>query len=284
MIARQARRLLCSLLPTDACCDNRFTTNAVSHFFSRISLTILFCLALCTLSIGQTPASTPDANLTPTQLEIQGDDLRQQKMFADAIDRYRLAIKKGGDTASIHNKLGYTEMRRLHYDAARKEFERAVKLDRHFAGAYNNLGALEYFRGKYGRAIDAYRHALQIEGGMAMYHKNLANAYLAHEDYDKAVEEYSTAVKLDPTIFEPGKGEGSLIDPTTASDPGRYYYTVAKSMAKIGDLNRCYTFLKRSMEEDASVTKKVVKDPDFATALKDPRFVELLKNPPTPLH
>jgi len=244
-----------------------------------------------TPSTEATPSPTPqnrapqlDPNASPEQLETEGDKLRSQKLFADALDRYHLALRKGRDTARLHNKIGITEMRLQHYDQSRKEFERAVKRDKNYAEAWNNLGAMEYFRQNYRRAISNYQHAIKIEPNSAIYHSNLASAYFNRKDVEKAVAEYTLALKLDPTIFEHYASSGNSIQPLVSTqNRAEYDYTIAKIFAKSGDLDHCLDYLKKAMEEDGGILGRIKKDEEFSPLRQNPRFVALLNNPPTPL-
>ena len=50
------------------------------------------------------------ATATPQDLEQQGDILRARRFPDDAMDYYRFAMARGGNTASLMNKLGLTEL------------------------------------------------------------------------------------------------------------------------------------------------------------------------------
>src|SRR5438105_14795323 len=72
----------------------------------------------------------PSPTATARELELAGDRLREQKLYADATDYYEAALKRGGDTAVIRNQEGIAKLMMVHLDDARKDFARAVKLDR----------------------------------------------------------------------------------------------------------------------------------------------------------
>ena len=83
----------------------------------------------------------PPPSASAPQLEIQADKLRADKAYADAIDYYRAAIKKGA-TAGLWNKMGITQLQFGRYKDAIKSFDHAIKLDPKFSEAYNNRGAV----------------------------------------------------------------------------------------------------------------------------------------------
>src|SRR2546423_4264775 len=90
-------------------------------------------------------AEPPSKNASAAELEESGDQLRTQNAFADAIDYYRAAMTKA-DTAALHNKTGIAYLQQMRREEARKEFKRAIKMDRNYAEAYNNLAVADYQR------------------------------------------------------------------------------------------------------------------------------------------
>ena len=82
-------------------------------------------------TIGRT--EPPSATATVEELERQGDELRLEKDYLDALDYYRAALAKDRDDARIYNKAGIAELLLQRFHEAGKDFERAVHLDHHFA-------------------------------------------------------------------------------------------------------------------------------------------------------
>ena len=48
----------------------------------------------------------PSPAASAQDLEAEGDSLRAQKLYADAVDYYNAAAKRGGETSTLHNKAG----------------------------------------------------------------------------------------------------------------------------------------------------------------------------------
>src|SRR5690348_14380347 len=67
------------------------------------------------------PPPSPASGLQ--ELENEGDSLRAQKDYLDAIDYYRAALQKN-DSAVLHNKMGVAWIQLSKYAEARKEFQR----------------------------------------------------------------------------------------------------------------------------------------------------------------
>ncbi len=226
-------------------------------------------------------AEAPPADATAPQLEDRGDDLREAKFYLDAIDFYRAAMTKGGETAVLHNKTGIAYLQLLRWDQAKREFKKAVKMDPNYPEVRNNLGVVEYNEKDYGRAIKYYKQAIKLNDQSASFYSNLGSAYFARKDYDKAMEQYARALELDPEIFERRTRGGISVHMITSEDRARYDYTLARMYARAGNLERCLVYLRKAMEEGYNNIKDVYKDAEFASVRKDPRFNALMTSKPT---
>ena len=224
-------------------------------------------------------AAPPSANASAEELETRGDILRAEKAYADAIDYYRAALAKK-ESAALHNKSGIAQLLMLHYDKAKKEFERAIKRDPFYAEAYNNLGVVNYSQRDYKRAIRRYQKALELRETSASFHSNLGTAYFVRKQYDKASAEYLRALELDPDIFERQSATGVSARLPSPSERARFSYVIAKMYAKSGNADRCLLYLKRAMEAGYAGMNDVYQDEEFAQVRKDPRFTELMASKP----
>src|SRR5215472_13039093 len=137
---------------------------------------------------------------TPQELERQGDQLRSQKRFLDAIDYYNAAIAKQ-PTALLWNKKGIALLFIQHNKDAQKCFEQALRTDKNSAEALNNLGFVAQMEKRYNKAIKLYQKAMDIRPQSPTFHYNMGAAYFAKHEFEKAVQEYQTAFKIDPDIF-----------------------------------------------------------------------------------
>jgi tetratricopeptide (TPR) repeat protein len=224
-------------------------------------------------------AAPPPANASAQELESQGDQLRAEKAYADALDYYRAALSKN-ETATLHNKSGIAQLMMLHYDKAKKEFERAIKRDPMYAEAHNNLGVVNYSQHDYKRAVRRYQKALELRETSASFHSNLGTAYFARKEYDKASAEYLRALELDPDIFERQSAAGVSARLPSPGERARFSYVIAKMYAKSGNADRCLLYLKRAMEAGYVGISDVYKDEEFSQVRKDPRFTELMASKP----
>ncbi len=95
--------------------------------------TILASIAFSVVAVAQ---SSGPVKLAP---EDRGDLYMVRKMYREAIDAYRSA---GPNSAVLWNKIGIAYHQLGELEAARKSYERAVKLDKKFADAINNEGTV----------------------------------------------------------------------------------------------------------------------------------------------
>ena len=221
----------------------------------------------------------PNESATAADLESEGDVLRAQKDYPDAIDYYSAAVAKA-PSASIYNKRGIAKLQMLRLDEAKKDFEKALKLDKDFPEAHNNLGAVLYSRKDYSGAIKHYKKAIDKRQSASFY-SNLGTAYFARKWYDKAQESYQQALQLDADVFERQRNAaGTQLYMANTVDRGKFNYVIAKMYAIRGDSERCLLYLQKAMEEGYPVAKDLAKDHEFAVLRDDPRLKELLRSKP----
>jgi tetratricopeptide (TPR) repeat protein len=216
----------------------------------------------------------PDA--TATDLERQGDSLRADKLYLDALDYYRAALAKKTNDAGLLNKIGITDLMMQRYREARKSFERAVRFNQDFADAYNNLGVVMYETKKYGAAVKEYEKAIAKDSTSASFFSNLGAAYFSKREFERAVIAYQRALELDPEVFGRTSRAGVQAQLPSPEDRARYDYTVARLYAKMGFSDESLEYLRKAMEAGYKDMKNVYKDEEFAQLRKNPRFMELM--------
>ena len=259
-----------------------------------VPVTILaFCVCLSSISLAQMSHADPvqvkppllrsidppSPDATPADLEVRGDELHAQKLYFDAIDYYRAALKKSpaaGSQAKILNKVCRTQLVMTRWHDAQKSCQQAIKADRKFSDAYNNLGVAYYEERKYGPAIKQYRKAIEIDETSASYFSNLGAALFSKKEYEQSAQAYAKALQLDPDVFERSSRQGVQAQVPRPEERARYDYVVAKLYAKMGLSDRSLEYLRKAMEEGYKDYKNVYTDAEFAEVRKDKRFTELM--------
>jgi tetratricopeptide (TPR) repeat protein len=218
----------------------------------------------------------------PADLEHQGDLLRGQKRYFDAVDYYHAALAKE-ITPLRYNKLGMAYLFLQQNKEAEKAFDKALKLDKNCAEAWNNHGFVEQVKRNYGKASKYYEHALALKPESPTFHYNLASVYFAEHKYQQAAQEYREAYTIDPDIFNRVGRMGVLAQTSSPEDRAAFSFMVARMYAEAGDVDHCLEYLRKAMEEGYRDIKKVYTESDFATLRTDKRFTELMEQRPQPL-
>lgn len=222
-----------------------------------------------------TRVEPPSPAASVEQLEQRGDELRQDKLFRDAIDYYQAALAKK-KTAVLYNKIGIAQLQMMRLKDCRKSFGRAIKTDKNYAEAYNNLGVAWYQEKKFGKAIKEYKKALAIREASPSFHSNLGSAYFSQKQFQLAAIEYGRALQLDPDIFERNSKGGVAAQLQSPEDRAHFSYVIAKMYAQVGNFDRSLQYLRRAIEDGYKVQDHVFKDEEFAKLRQDPRFTELM--------
>ncbi len=255
------------------------------------STQVLFLLcALAPACFGQQTASgfRSMANVPPASeaakpslsTETRGDIYMARKMYREAIDMYR---QGPANSAILANKIGIAFHQMSQLDLARKNYQRAVKLNPKYPEAINNLGTIYYAQKDYGRAIKSYKRALKLNADSASMYSNLGSAYFGRKDYKMATECYQRALQLDPDVFEHHSNYGTLMMERDVEERATYHLYMAKMYAKTGANERALIYLRKALEEGVKDREKIPGIPEFAALKKDPAFAQLLAENPRPL-
>ena len=215
-------------------------------------------------------AASPPVALDP---EKRADIMMARKMYREAIEMYRQSPQ---DSPVITNKIGIAYHQMLQVDAAKRYYEKAVKLDPQYPEAINNLGTVYYYKKSYRKAITCYRRALKLSPNSASIYSNLGTALFARKKYQEAAEAYQTALSLDKDVFEHHSSYGVLLEERSVQERAKFHYVLAQQYAKAGQNDRALQYIRKALEEGFKDKKKLMEDPEFSHLRDTPEFKELL--------
>jgi tetratricopeptide (TPR) repeat protein len=267
----------------------------ISFAPSLFSRAILIVMVLCASVAAQQSSVPPtdfraSASNTPTAKsvspptvitpELRGDIYMARKMYREAIDMYR---EGPADSPVLTNKIGIAFHQMLQLDLAKKNYERAIKLDPKYSEAINNLGTIYYAQKSYRRAIGLYKRSLRYSEPSASIYANLGAAYFARKDLKEAMKWYESALQLDPDVFEHHSTFGTLMQERTVDERATFHLYLAKMYAKSGANDRALIYLRKALEEGVKDREKIPAMPEFASLKTNPDFRQLMLQNPKPL-
>ena len=216
-------------------------------------------------------AQSQRPNLTHEQ---RGDIFMARKMYREAVEVYQ---QGPADSAILANKIGIAYHQMTFLPQARKQYERAQRLDAKYSEAINNLGTVYYAQKSYRKAISQYRKALALTPGSASIHSNLGTAFFARKKYKEAFDEYQTALSLDPEVFEHRNSHGVLLQERSVDERAKFHFYLAKTYAKSGQTDRALMYIRKAIEEGFKERTKFAEDSDFQAMRQLQEFQDLMK-------
>jgi len=233
-------------------------------------------------SSNSTPTPRPFSSLSPREAaEMRADILMARKEYSDAASAYVQILVNDPRNAQLMNKIGVAYQQLGDLDRSERFYKRAMHADKKFASAANNCGTIEYEKKHYGKAISLYSKALDLHSDLPTVYSNLGYAYFADKQYPQAMDSFQKALALDPTIFDRRGLGGTIVQQRTATDPGLFYFYVAKTYAQAGDAERAAHYLKLARDDGYAGFLSAQTDPAFAKVIKDPALQEVLHEPPS---
>ena len=233
---------------------------------------VLVCLIFVLSAAGQVNAAHSDApqpepakKLTAEQ---RADVFMARKMYREAVDAYR----QMQSTAILLNKIGIAFHQLGDFTAARKHYEKAMKMDKTYADAVNNDGTIFYALKRYKPSISRYKKALQLAPNTASFWSNLGTAQYSLGRYAEMSEAYQKALALDPEIFERRGTVGTELQDRSVTDRARYHYELARLYAKSGKSELALQYLRKAMEEGLKDKVKLTQTPEFAELRETDEF------------
>jgi tetratricopeptide (TPR) repeat protein len=219
-------------------------------------------------------AARAAAKVTP---EERGDIYMARKMYREAIDAYMSATPV---SAVLWDKIGISYHQLGDLNAAKKSYERALKLDKTYADAVNNIGTIYYAQKKYRSAIAAYVKALRIAPDSASVWGNLGTAYYARKQFEQMNKAYAKALELDPLVFAEHNAVGTRMQDRSVEDRARFDYEMAKLYAGAGKNDLALQHLRKALEEGFKDKDKLNQAKEFSTLRETQEFKDLMAAEP----
>jgi tetratricopeptide (TPR) repeat protein len=136
------------------------------------------------------PSSTPGVH-------VPGDNPLDEK-----IREQEKRVEANPSSADLHNDLGNLLAARGLFDAARQQYEAAIKLDRKQYLAPYNLGLLDETEGKVSQAISAYEKSVDRNRSFPPSRFRLGRLYEKQGKDLAAIQQYAIALRIDPSMRE----------------------------------------------------------------------------------
>jgi len=200
-----------------------------------------------------------------------------RKMYREAVEVYKEGPR---DSAVIWNKIGIAYHQMLQVDEAKKNYEKALKLNPKYSEAINNLGTIYYSKRSFRKAISQYDKALKLSPNSASIYSNLGTAQFARKKYKEASESYQKALALDPEVFEHRSSYGTLLLERTVAEKAKFHYYLAKTYANAGNTERAIQYIRMALEEGFKERQKLMEEPEFAKLRETAEFKELMASEP----
>jgi tetratricopeptide (TPR) repeat protein len=237
------------------------------------------------VSTAAAPASQSQAvpaAMSPRETaEMHGDILMARKEYSAAIRTYLGILHEGKPDAVLLNKVGVAYQQLGDLNRAAHFYKESAKADKRYVSAVNNLGTVEYEKKHYGKSIALYKKAIPMGTDLSTVYSNLGYAYFANKEYPQAMDAFGKALAIDPHVFDRKGGAGTIVQQRSTTDPGLFYFFVAKSYAMAGDVEDAARYLKIARDDGYKDFMSAQTDPAFAKIIKDPRMQEVLQLPPS---
>ncbi|HEX3663273.1 MAG TPA: tetratricopeptide repeat protein [Acidobacteriaceae bacterium] len=205
-------------------------------------------------------------------LEERGDLAMIHQEYVAAIEFYRQGPQNSAD---IWNKLGMAWHHLFAMDAAKRDYEHALRLRPEYPQALNNLGAVYYSQKNYRKAVRYYRKALALDQSSATMYSNLGTAYFAEQKFQDGLAAYQKAFALDPGVFNDAD-HLNVSEPLPASGRAQQDYCIARIFAQSGKTSEALDFLRRALDEGFEDRGKLFRDQTLASVRGTPEFAQLM--------
>jgi tetratricopeptide (TPR) repeat protein len=197
----------------------------------------------------------------------------REKRFEEAINAFRLVLKKNPDYENAYRGLGKLYMKMKEYNKAIKAFQKYLELNPNSKSIWFQIGEIYKTLKQYSKAIDAFQKSIDIDPRFEAAICELAFTYRLNKDFQKAVEKNLEALRIYP------KDKVALNNLSWAYNGNRQYEMAIQSAQKaleldphfanpynhIGYANLGMNHYKKALN---NIKKAIAMDEDYARAWK----------------
>jgi tetratricopeptide (TPR) repeat protein len=222
--------------------------------------------------VSAPPAFPATATVPSAAAEAdRGDELCEQKRYAEAEAAYRTAIGLDHELPRAHSGLGRALVELKRYPEAEAALRQAIRLDPDLSVAHAELGRVLGRLRRFPEAEAACREAIRLDPDLARAHSNLGAVLTRVKRYQEAEAALREAIRLDPGLAAAQAGFGILLLTTKrlAEAEGalreaiRLDPSLAAAHTSLG-LYMLYT--KRLPEAESALREAIRLDPDMPAA------------------
>ncbi len=168
-----------------------------------------------------------------TLLNFIGLCFYQQDKLDKALGHYQESLKlaeeiqdKEGRVVNLNN-IGMVYAQKGDYDAAIRDYTKAIEIDPNNADTFSNRGAAYYTEKDYDTAIRDFDKAIELDSELARAFYNRGNAYADKKDYDTAIRDFNKVIELNPNYAIAMANMGDAYKLKVDKDKAREWYRKA---------------------------------------------------------
>jgi len=122
--------------------------------------------------------------------------LSSLKRHREAIDVYAILLNNFTHTEILYNNIAFEQIYTNEWEAAKKNFRAAIRLNPEFAYPWDNMGYVYYLEKNYDEALKLINNSILLDPSNSWAYKNRAIVYLATGKRDEARSDLYRANEL----------------------------------------------------------------------------------------
>lgn len=224
-------------------------------------------------------------------LEMISDNYSEMGDYSNALKYIDRAIQMDPDDDSLIGKRADILMASGDVDGAISQLSEYIEKNPDFFGGYYRRGWFKDVSNKTDEAIEDYKMAIMLEPDYAYAHFGLADMLMRKGETDNAKQEYTKVLELDSVpnnescamyaLLALGRQEEAkaFMDKVILNDsitPGNYYDAACLS-ARMGELDRSLSYLRKSFEKGYRRFHHVMADDDLEPIRQSEQFLNLME-------